>query len=193
MKHFGLELVKEALPGLLLLEPQVFGDERGYFMETHRHKSGTLWVQDNESMSHRGVLRGMHFQRPPHAQAKLVSVVQGAVYDVAVDLRKNSPTFGLHFGTVLSAENHRRLYIPAGFAHGFLTLNNHTVFQYKCSAFYAPASEGCLDFQDRDLNIDWEHAFGGPAQDFNVSEKDQQGQSFASFHSPFEGADFKVE
>ncbi|MDA8788245.1 dTDP-4-dehydrorhamnose 3,5-epimerase [Schleiferiaceae bacterium] len=189
MKHFGLELVEEALPGLLLLAPRVFGDDRGYFMETHRHETGPVWLQDNESMSHRGVLRGMHFQRPPHAQAKLVSVVQGAVYDVAVDLRKNSPSYGQHFGTVLSAENHRRLYIPASFAHGFLTLEDHTIFQYKCSAFYAPESEGCLDYLDQDLNIDWLKAFEGPKQAFQVSEKDQHGAAFASFNSPFEGND----
>ncbi|MGB4560786.1 MAG: dTDP-4-dehydrorhamnose 3,5-epimerase, partial [Schleiferiaceae bacterium] len=126
MNPFGLQTIAEPLPGLLLLEPKRHGDDRGYFMETYREGEEAIrWVQDNESMSHRGVLRGMHFQRPPHAQAKLVSVVQGSVYDVVVDLRPASPTYGQHFGTVLSGENHRRLFIPEGFAHGFLTLDDH--------------------------------------------------------------------
>ncbi len=190
MTTFGLQLIEEPLHGVLLLEPRIHGDARGYFMETYRDEGSISWVQDNESMSHRGVLRGMHFQRPPHAQAKLVSVVQGSVYDVVVDLRPASPTYGKHFATVLSAENRRRLFIPAGFAHGFLTLADHSIFQYKCSALYAPASEGAIDYRDADLGIDWTHAWGESPTNFRVSEKDQQGMAFASFDSPFVGPEY---
>ncbi len=191
MNLFGLKYIEEPLPGVKLLEPALFGDERGYFMETYREEdSAVRWVQDNESMSHRGVLRGLHYQRPPHAQAKLVSVVQGSVYDVVVDLRPGSPTYGQHFGAVLSAENHRRLYIPAGFAHGFLTLADQTIFQYKCSALYAPTSEAAIDYQDKDLGIDWVKAWGAGPAEFRVSEKDQHGAAFAAFNSPFTGSEF---
>lgn len=129
MKKFGLELLQEPLPGLFLLAPKMFGDERGYFFESFRAET-TLsdWLQDNESMSARGVLRGLHFQAPPFHQSKLVSVAQGSAYDVAVDIRPLSPTYGQHFGAILSSQNHHRLHIPAGFAHGFLTLEDHTIF-----------------------------------------------------------------
>jgi dTDP-4-dehydrorhamnose 3,5-epimerase len=191
MNPFGLQTIAEPLPGLLLLEPKRHGDDRGYFMETYREGEGAIrWVQDNESMSHRGVLRGMHFQRPPHAQAKLVSVVQGSVYDVVVDLRPASPTYGQHFGTVLSGENHRRLFIPEGFAHGFLTLDDHSIFQYKCSALYAPGSEGAIDYRDANLGIDWAAAWGSDPQSWRVSDKDQHGMAFASFDSPFVGPEY---
>ena len=191
MKKFGLELLQEPLPGLLLLAPKMFGDERGYFFESFRAET-TLsdWLQDNESMSARGVLRGLHFQAPPFHQSKLVSVVQGSAYDVAVDIRPLSPTYGQHFGAILSSQNHHRLHIPAGFAHGFLTLEDHTIFQYKCSALYAPEAEGCIDFNDPTLGIDWAGTWGASAFHPTLSAKDQSGSPFDTFHSPFTGPQF---
>ena len=176
------------IPGLIVLEPRVFGDERGYFFESLRRDvlpaDVPEFVQHNESMSKRGVLRGLHFQAPPRAQGKLVSVVRGAVYDVAVDIRVGSPTYGQHFGLRLDAETKKRVYIPAGFAHGFLTLEDHTVFQYLCTDYYAPELEGCVKFDDADLGVDWGGIWNS-ADDFTVSAKDQIGQAFATFKSPF--------
>jgi dTDP-4-dehydrorhamnose 3,5-epimerase len=193
MKHFGLNLVEQPLSGLLLLEPTVHGDARGYFMETFKSDSSELlWKQDNESMSHRGVLRGLHFQRPPHAQAKLVSVVQGSVYDVVVDLRGGSPTYGKTYGALLSAANKRRLLIPAGFGHGFATLEDGTVFQYRCSEVYAPEAEGCIAYDDADLGIDWLGATGLSASELQLSAKDEKGMAFASFETPFTGSEFQT-
>lgn len=147
---------------LKLIEPQVFADSRGYFMETfNREKFVALtgisedWVQDNESKSDQGVLRGFHFQKPPHAQAKLVRVIQGEVLDVVVDIRIGSPTFGKHVAVTLSAENKCQFYIPEGFAHGFLVKRDDTIFAYKCSRYYHKESEVSLKWNDPVLNIDW--------------------------------------
>lgn len=176
---------------LILFEPLVFGDERGYFFESLRMDllpAGMPdFVQHNESMSKRGVLRGLHFQAPPREQGKLVSVVRGAVYDVAVDIRLGSPTYGKHFGLRLDAVTKHRLYIPPGFAHGFLTLEDDTVFQYLCSDYYAPETEGCIDFSDADLGIDWAEVWNS-TEAFALSSKDRAGQAFASFNSPFDYA-----
>jgi len=149
------------LPGLLIIEPDVFGDERGFFLETWNaeryRKAGfpdVRFVQDNHSRSSRGVLRGLHFQRQ-HPQGKLVSVAAGAVFDIAVDLRPNSPTFGQWFGMELNDENHRQLWIPPGFAHGFCVLSEHADFQYKCTEFYHPDDEGGIRWNDPELGIEW--------------------------------------
>jgi dTDP-4-dehydrorhamnose 3,5-epimerase len=182
-----MQIEKTHIPGLLLLKPDVYSDERGYFMESfNRERFRTLagidveFAQDNESMSAAGVVRGLHFQNPPHAQAKLVRVVQGAVLDVAVDLRTASPTFGQHYATVLSAENKLQMYIPEGFAHGFAVLENHTLFLYKCSAHYNRESEGCIRWDDPDLNINW--SVPNPI----VSPKDRNNATFwKEFKSTF--------
>ena len=157
-----MDVIKTDIEGVFILEPRVFGDARGYFFESFnardfREATGldVCFVQDNESRSQRGVLRGLHFQREPYAQAKLVRVVRGAVQDVAVDLRAGSPTFGRYVSAVLSGENHRAVYIPAGFAHGFVTLEDDTIFQYKCSCFYEPSAEGSVRWDDPTLAVAW--------------------------------------
>lgn len=175
---------KTPIKDLQLLSPKVFNDTRGYFMESYNHKIcfeklHTDFVQDNESLSQKDVLRGLHFQKPPYAQAKLVRVIRGSVLDVAVDLRKLSPTYGQHFKTILSAENKKQLFIPAGFAHGFLCLENNTIFAYKCSQYYDAASEDLIVWNDADLGIDW--GIKNPL----VSERDEEARSFKSFKSPF--------
>jgi dTDP-4-dehydrorhamnose 3,5-epimerase len=168
-----MKRVETGIEGLVVLEPKVFGDERGFFMETFNAKLfqelglPTEFVQDNFSRSARGVLRGLHFQRPPHAQAKLVRVTQGAVFDVAVDLRRNSKSFGQHYALELSAENKKAFYIPEGFAHGFCVLSEFADFQYKCTRFYSPADEGGLAWNDPELGIEW------PVQTPTLSEKDR--------------------
>jgi len=179
-----LEIVETEIEGAFLIKPKVFSDERGYFFESFsekvwREKIGEVpaFVQDNESMSSKGVLRGLHFQRPPFAQGKLVRVIKGSVLDVIVDLRKNSPTFGKHLSVVLSGENKHQLYLPPHFAHGFLTLEDHTVFSYKCTQFYNQESEEGLMWNDPDLNIDW-----GIKNPF-LSEKDKKYESFIKFAS----------
>jgi len=149
------------LPGLLIIEPKVFEDSRGYFFESFNRKNlvdagvEAQFVQDNQSLSQYGVLRGLHYQLAPYAQSKLVRVLQGSVWDVAVDLRKNSPTFGKHFGIELSAENKIQLFIPHGFAHGFTVTSPNTVFFYKCDSFYTPEAERGIHFNDPDLAIPW--------------------------------------
>jgi dTDP-4-dehydrorhamnose 3,5-epimerase len=164
---------------VLLITPKVFGDDRGFFLESYNAKvlasAGVTeaLVQDNHSRSNKGVLRGIHFQHPPHAQAKLVRVARGRVFDVAVDLRKNSPTFGLWAGCELSDRDHHQLYIPAGFGHGFLVLEDQTDFLYKTSDFYQPSSEGAVAWNDPELDIDWplaEHGITAPL----LSDKDKQ-------------------
>jgi dTDP-4-dehydrorhamnose 3,5-epimerase len=164
---------------VLLITPKVFGDDRGFFLESYNAKvlasAGVTdaLVQDNHSRSNKGVLRGIHFQHPPHAQAKLVRVARGRVFDVAVDLRKNSPTFGLWAGCELSDRDHHQLYIPAGFGHGFLVLEDQTDFLYKTSDFYQPSSEGAVAWNDPELAIDWplaEHGIAAPL----LSDKDKQ-------------------
>ncbi len=175
MKAFPLEI-----PDVLLIEPTVFGDERGFFFESYNQKRfdeavgrPVKFVQDNHSRSVRGVLRGLHYQLPPHAQGKLVRVTAGEVFDVAVDIRKNSPTFGQWVGETLSAENKRQLWIPPGFAHAFLVTSDVAEFQYKCTDFYSPDCEASIRWDDAELGIDWP-VEGKPL----VSAKDGQAPSF---------------
>lgn len=170
-----MDIIKTAIDGVVIIEPRLFKDERGYFFESFSQKEfeekvcKTVFVQDNESKSSYGVLRGLHFQKPPFAQSKLVRVVRGAVLDVAVDIRKGSPTFGKHVAVELTAENHRQFFIPRGFAHGFSVLSQEVVFQYKCDNYYAPQSEGALAWDDPDLGIDWRI----PAAEIVLSKKDK--------------------
>ena len=180
-----MEIIKTRLEGVILVKPRVFADARGYFFESYSRQSflgaglDLDFVQDNQSLSQKGVLRGLHFQNPPHAQGKLVRVISGAVFDVAVDIRKESPTFGQWFGQELTAENKYMLYIPPGFAHGFATLENDTVFVYKCTGYYNKASEGCLIWNDPQVAIDWKIA------DPQLSEKDLQGVRLKDLKSGF--------
>ena len=169
-------MIETPIPGVLVLEPRIFGDSRGYFFESFSRREfvqkviETEFVQDNESRSSFGVIRGLHFQKPPFAQSKLVRVVEGAVLDVAVDIRRGSPTFGRHVAVELSGENHRQVFIPRGFAHGFSVLSESVVFQYKCDNFYAPDSEGALAWNDPDLGIDWRI----PPEKAILSDKDRR-------------------
>lgn len=169
-----MNIIKTEIPGVVIIEPRIFGDSRGYFFESFSERdfsSGVKkvkFVQDNESRSCYGVIRGLHFQKPPHAQSKLVRVVKGRVLDVAVDVRKGSPTFGKHVAVELTEDNHRQFFIPRGFAHGFAVLSEEAVFQYKCDNYYAPQSEGAIAWNDPDLGIDW----GVPADEAVLSEKD---------------------
>lgn len=169
-----MKVIRTDIEGLAVIEPKVFSDERGYFFEAFNQKAfneevGPVeFVQDNESKSSYGVVRGLHFQRPPYSQAKLVRVVKGRVLDVAVDLREGSPTYGKHFSVELSDENHRMLFIPRGFAHGFSVLSEEVIFQYKCDNYYHPESEGAVAWNDPDLGIDW----GIPADKVILSAKD---------------------
>lgn len=170
-----MKVTRTTIEGLLIIEPKVFTDQRGYFSETYRRKeftekvSETHFVQDNESYSTRGVLRGLHFQKEPFAQAKLVRTVMGEVLDVAVDLRKGSPTFGKHSAIRLSGNNKRQLFIPRGFAHGFIVLSDDAILQYKCDNYYAPDHEGALLWNDPELEIDWIL----PVEEIILSEKDK--------------------
>lgn len=175
-----------ALKGVFVIKPRIFQDARGYFFESfHAERFATetghhvAFVQDNESCSQKNVLRGLHFQVPPYGQGKLVRVVQGAVLDVAVDLRKASPTFGKHVAIELSAENKYQLYIPEGFAHGFLTLQDNTIFSYKCTGYYNKEAEGAIHFADEHLGISW------PVSNPQVSDKDAAALPFNKFNSPF--------
>ena len=171
-----MSIVKTELEGVYIIEPKVFGDARGYFFESYSKERffqetgyDIDFVQDNESKSSYGVLRGLHFQKGEHAQSKLVRVVQGKVLDVAVDVRKGSPTFGKHVSVELSGDNHLQFFIPRGFAHGFCVLSDEAVFQYKCDNYYAPQSEGAVAWNDPQLGIDW----GVPAEDILLSDKDR--------------------
>ncbi len=170
-----MEVIKTAIDGVVIIEPRIFKDDRGYFFESFSQREfdekvrPVHFVQDNESKSSYGVLRGLHFQKPPFAQSKLVRVIKGAVLDVAVDIRKGSPTFGQHVAVELTEDNHRQFFIPRGFAHGFVVLTDEVVFQYKCDNFYAPQCEGALAWDDPDLGIDW----GVPANQVLLSEKDR--------------------
>ena len=157
-----MNVIKTDIEGVVVIEPQVFGDERGYFFESFNAERffaetgiDVAFVQDNESRSKRGVLRGLHFQREPYAQAKLVRVVQGRVIDVAVDIRSGSPTLGKYVATELSGENHRQMFIPKGFAHGYVVLEDDTVFQYKCDEYYHPESEAGIAWNDPQIGIEW--------------------------------------
>lgn len=173
-----MQVIKTELDGVVILEPTVFGDSRGYFFESFSQRdfeqqtglTGIRFVQDNESFSGKGVLRGLHFQKGTSAQAKLVRVVRGAVQDVAVDLRPESPTFGRYVSVILTGENKRSFFIPKGFAHGFLVLEDDTVFQYKCDEFYHPEAEGSVRWNDPDLGIRWELDGTDP----HLSEKDKR-------------------
>lgn len=174
--------------GLRIIEPTVFGDERGYFVETYNYNDFTAagidcrFVQDNQSASKKGVLRGLHFQIN-YPQDKLVRVISGEVYDVAVDLREGSPTFGRHFGVVLSAENKKQFFIPKNFAHGFLVLSEHAEFCYKVTDFYHPNDEGGLMWNDPELGIEWPLPDGMTAEDLILSEKDKANASFAEYRN----------
>ena len=156
-----MKVIETEIEGVFILEPRVFGDDRGYFFESFSLKhfeekvSKTVFVQDNESKSKYGVLRGLHYQLPPYTQAKLVRVVKGRVLDVAVDIRKGSPTFGKYVAVELSEENKLQFFLPKGFAHGFAVLSEEAIFQYKCDEYYAPDYEGAMCFDDSDLGIDW--------------------------------------
>lgn len=169
-----MEVVRTDIEGLVIIEPRLFKDQRGWFFESFSERdfaekvAPVKFVQDNESKSSYGVLRGLHFQKPPYAQAKLVRVVKGRVLDVAVDIRIGSPTYGRYEAVELSEENHRQLFIPQGFAHGFCVLSDEAVFQYKCDNYYAPDSEAAIRWDDPDLAIDW----GIPVEDVILSEKD---------------------
>ena len=178
---------KTDIPEVLIIEPKVFKDARGYFFESFSQKQfeeniGEItFIQDNESMSSRGVLRGLHFQKPPFAQAKLVRCIQGRVLDVAVDVRKNSPTYGKYISVELAEENKRQLFIPRGFAHGFIVLSNTAVFSYKVDNIYAPECDSGIKWNDETLNIDWKIAI----DEIILSEKDQQLQSLKDLKTPF--------
>ena len=169
-----MDVIQTDIPEVVIIEPRLFEDERGYFFESFSEREffskvrEVRFVQDNESRSSYGVLRGLHFQKPPYAQSKLVRVIKGAVLDVAVDIRKGSPTFGRHVAVELSEDNHRQIFIPRGFAHGFAVLTEDVVLQYKCDNFYAPQSEGAIAWDDPDLGIDWKI----PAEDVILSAKD---------------------
>lgn len=183
-----MEVIKTAIEDVLIIEPRVFGDARGYFFESFNakefaEKTGiqVVFVQDNESLSHYGVLRGLHYQQPPFAQSKLVRVVKGSVLDVAVDIRKGSPTYGQHVAVELSAENHRQFYMPKGIAHGFSVLSDEVIFQYKCDDFYAPQSESAIAWDDPDLAIDWQL----PVDKIILSEKDRHHPYLRDIVSPF--------
>lgn len=170
-----MHITKTDIEGVVIIEPRVFADSRGYFFESFSHKeftqkvADTRFVQDNESLSTYGVLRGLHFQRPPYAQAKLIRVVKGLILDVAVDMRKDSPTFGKYISLELSDENKRQLYIPKGMAHGLVVLSEEAIVNYKCDNYYDPESEGSILWNDPQLNIDWRLA----AEDILLSDKDK--------------------
>ena len=191
-----MNVIKTEIEGVLILEPRVFKDARGYFFECFSQRDfekilaenagpglpkTVNFVQDNESMSCYGVMRGLHFQRPPYTQAKLVRCVKGAVLDVAVDIRKGSPTFGKHVAVELTEENHRQIFIPRGFAHGFSVLSETAVFQYKCDNYYAPQADGGISILDASLGIDW-HI---PQEQALLSEKDTKHELLKDFDSPF--------
>ncbi|MBR1543004.1 MAG: dTDP-4-dehydrorhamnose 3,5-epimerase [Bacteroidaceae bacterium] len=182
-----MNVIKTAIEGVVIIEPRIFKDTRGYFFESFSQKEfdekvyPVTFVQDNESMSSYGVMRGLHFQRPPYSQAKLVRCVKGAVLDVAVDIRKGSPTYGQHVSVELSEDNHLQIFIPKGFAHGFSVLSETAVFQYKCDEFYHPEAEGGISILDDSLHIDW-HI---PTDRAIISEKDTKHTHLKDYESPF--------
>ena len=184
-----IEVIKTDIEGVLIIEPKVFGDARGYFLESFNAKDfaeGTglniNFVQDNESMSSYGVMRGLHFQRPPFTQSKLVRCVKGAVLDVAVDIRKGSPTYGKHVAVELTEDNHRQFFVPRGFAHGFAVLSETAVFQYKCDEFYHPEADGGISIIDDSLGIDWRI----PTEKALLSDKDTKHALLKDYDSPFD-------
>ena len=173
--------IKTKIPEVIIIEPRIFADDRGYFFESfsqrefEEHVCKTTFVQDNQSKSSYGVLRGLHFQKPPHAQSKLVRCIAGKVLDVAVDIRKGSPTFGQYVAVELSAENQRQLFVPRGFAHGFSVLSETAIFQYKCDNYYAPQHEGAIAWNDPAIGIDWQI----PADVVSLSAKDDKNPNLA--------------
>ena len=183
-----MRVTKSDIEGVVIIEPEIFSDERGYFFESYneerfRAKTGidVHFVQDNESKSKLGVLRGLHFQKPPYAQSKLVRVVKGRVLDVAVDIRRGSPTYGKYVAVELTEDNHRQFFIPQGFAHGFAVLSETAIFQYKCDNFYHPEADGGISIVDDTLGIDW----GLPIEEALLSEKDTKHLRLAEFDTPF--------
>ncbi|MBD5261938.1 MAG: dTDP-4-dehydrorhamnose 3,5-epimerase [Bacteroides sp.] len=183
-----MNIIKKNIEGVVIIEPRIFKDARGYFFESYNKQefdekvAKVDFVQDNESCSTYGVMRGLHFQRPPFAQAKLVRCVKGAVLDVAVDIRKGSPTYGQHVAVELTEDNHRQFFIPRGFAHGFAVLSDIAVFQYKCDNYYHPEANGGIYILDESLGIDW----GIDSSKTILSEKDLKHCLFKDFDSPFE-------
>lgn len=183
-----MEVIQTAIEGLVIIEPKIFKDARGYFFESFSQREfdekvrKINFVQDNESMSGYGVMRGLHFQRPPFTQSKLVRCVKGRVLDVAVDIRKESPTYGRHVAVELSEENHRQFFVPRGFAHGFAVLSKTAVFQYKCDNFYTPEADSGISLQDESLGIDWQI----PITHAILSEKDTKHLCLKDFDSPFD-------
>ena len=183
-----MEVIKTDIDGVVIIEPRIFKDARGYFFESYSKREfdekvrPINFVQDNESCSSHGVMRGLHFQRPPFAQSKLVRCVKGAVLDVAADIRKGSPTYGRHVAVELTEDNHRQFFIPRGFAHGFAVLSDIAVFQYKCDNYYHPEADGGISIQDESLGIDWRI---NPAKAI-LSDKDTKHSILADFDSPFD-------
>lgn len=182
-----MKVVNTDLYGVVIIEPNVIGDERGYFYESFSQREfeekvcRTTFVQDNQSYSHFGVLRGLHFQRPPYAQSKLIRVTHGKVIDIAVDIRKGSPTYGKYVAIELSSDNNCQLFIPRGFAHGFVVLSDDAILQYRCDNYYNKGSEGAVMWNDPDLGVDW----GISAEDAILSAKDKLNCLFKEFDSPF--------
>jgi dTDP-4-dehydrorhamnose 3,5-epimerase len=183
-----VDIIKTKIDGVVIVEPRIFRDERGYFFESFSQREFDAkvrpirFVQDNESMSTYGVMRGLHFQLPPFTQSKLVRCVKGAVLDVAVDIRKGSPTYGEHVAVELTEENHRQFFVPRGFAHGFAVLSEIAVFQYKCDNFYAPQADCGIGIKDESLGIDWRI----PMENAILSEKDLKHELLKDFDSPFD-------
>lgn len=183
-----MEIINTAIDGVVIIEPRIFTDARGYFFESYSKREfdekvcPVDFVQDNESCSTRGVMRGLHYQRPPFTQAKLVRCVKGRVLDVAVDIRKGSPTYGKHVAVELSEENHRQFFVPRGFAHGFAVLSDVAVFQYKCDNYYAPQADGGISIADTSLGIDWQI----DSAEVLLSEKDTKHPLLKDFDSPFD-------
>ncbi len=182
-----MNVIKTNIEGVFIIEPKVFKDTRGYFFESFSQRDfeqqvGKVnFVQDNESMSSYGVMRGLHFQRPPFTQSKLVRCVKGSVLDVAVDIRKGSPTFGQHIAVELTEDNHKQFFIPKGFAHGFAVLSETAIFQYKCDEFYHPEADGGISILDKSLGIDWKI----PMDKAILSEKDTKHSLLKDFDTPF--------
>lgn len=187
-----MEVIQTNIKGVVIIEPRLFKDDRGYFFESYSERdfnkqvSEVHFVQDNESKSSYGVMRGLHFQRPPFTQSKLVRCVKGAVLDVAVDIRKGSPTYGQHVAVELTEDNHRQFFIPRGFAHGFAVLSPEAIFQYKCDNFYHPEADGGISILDTSLGIDWRI----PTEHAILSEKDTKHLLLKDFDSPFEFGPF---
>ena len=182
-----MDVIRTEIDGVVIIEPKIFGDARGYFFESFSQREfeekvrKINFVQDNESMSCYGVMRGLHFQRPPFTQSKLVRCVKGAVLDVAVDIRKGSPTYGQHVAVELTEDNHRQFFVPRGFAHGFAVLSETAIFQYKCDNFYAPQADGGISIKDESFGIDWKI----PTDKALLSEKDTLHECLKDFDSPF--------